>query len=59
VTGSCGDNLADHWEPLDPASVTGAHLVMDDGQDVEIPLAETLLPTHQRRHCGIVAVPRL
>lgn len=55
----CGPNLADHdWEPLDPEKVTRAYLVNDDGQDVEIPLADTPLPTHQCRRCGMVAVPR-
>jgi hypothetical protein len=55
---SCGDSLADHdWEPLDPTKVEVAYLTVD-GQDVPIPLAETRLPTHQCRRCGIVAVPR-
>jgi hypothetical protein len=37
--------------------VTGADIVVD-GQDIQIPLAETPLPTHQCWRCGMVAGPR-
>jgi hypothetical protein len=46
------------WKPLDPDKVTRAFVVTDDGERVEIPLAEVNAPTHQCRLCGIVAVPR-
>jgi hypothetical protein len=46
------------WEPLDPEKVTKAFLVTDDGERVEIPLAEVNTPTHECKLCGMVAMPR-
>jgi|1186.fasta_scaffold374410_1 hypothetical protein len=52
--------LSDHvWLPLEPEKMTGAYIVVQDGQEVRIPLAEANRPTHQCEYCGIVGVPRL